>query len=957
MSINIRLLLIFLSFQVFAQNASIKGVIVDKNSNEPLIGATIQIVGTYISSATDLEGKYLLKGIKPGDYSIKISYVGYADKLINGVKVKENEDKTLDFTMVEASQTLGEVVVEGEKNLVDLEQGKSSFRVVAEDIKEMSMRDVQQIAAIQPGVNQTMDGLQIRGGRANETQYLVDGISAVDPLAGNGRGVGLSSNSIQELNVTTGNAGSEADGAVSGVVSAKVKEGSNKFSVGASWITDNQNRIWNGKSGWNTDIANLYLGGAIVKDKLFYFSSVDMQLSDDYTIYPKGDPDLNSDFRFKAKQLKSSLLDDPNNPKDVTNSKTWAPRQDNKWTYTLKLSYNIRKGMKISVTNQSSISINQNTRSLLVQGFDAVLQPGFQYYFSRNLDNATTYTHQSNLTAINYKWLFAKKWTYDLSLGRLFTNLRADANGRPFRAQTLDQVYDANSIVTDPVSVFNPNSPIVYVNQGPGVANNNGISDVWHDHYLQEYTVNQKITSHINSNNFLTIGWLHKESELQWVDVTAPWVGAPIKINDSVSTPSISLGSNSDVWKVNSANGGIYINDEIRYKGITATFGLRFSYWTLGKYADDAVNNPNSPIVQPIRDQYIQNTTPLLGRRYNARLLPSIEVKFPITDNNVMFFNYSQTMRNEHPLFFYQGLNPTYSNNSFLSDIGNPALKPNIVSAYEIGLKSQVTKNTAFTFTAFYKDYFDYAVRRTQESKDQTGQFVLKNTYINQDYARIRGLEVVYSQRVSKIIRTTLSVTYQVATGKSNSAAESALQIRQNGFVYANKENYLSWDTPLESKFTFIFIPDSTWRIGRFNFKGYRLFVSSVFRSNQRRYTKVISKGFTPYGREIFEEDVNSQNTELSAPLFWTDIKLSRDVFFTKNAVLSVFVEVKNIFNNKNSQIINPVTGRAYEYGDKLLIDSRDPVYNNPQDNGTPPYDPARYMNPRQFLLGIAYNF
>lgn len=941
----------------WAQNATLKGIVTDQISKEPLIGAAVVILGTYNASATDLDGAYVIKNIKAGDYSIKISYVGYSDKIINGVKLKDNETTTLNITMLEATQTLGEVIIEGDKSLVNLEDAKSAFKVVAEDIKQMNMRDVQSLVAIQPGVNQTPDGIQIRGGRVYETQYLIDGISAVDPLAGNGGGVGLSANSIQEVNVTTGSAGAEVDGAVSGVISARVKEGTNVLQTGASWVTDNQNRLWNGKAGWNSDFVNVYIGGPVKKDKLFYFTSVDMQLTDDYTLYPKGDLDLPADFRFRARQLKSSLLDNPNDANDFTYSRTFAPRQENRWTHTLKLSYIIRKGMKISVTNQHSLNINQNTRSLLVQGFDAVLLPGFQYDFSRNLDNATTYTHRSNLTALNFKWLFTKKWTYDLSLGRLFTNLRTDANGRPFRPETIDQVFEARSIVSDPVTVFNPNSQIVYVNPGPGVVNNGGISGLWHDHYVQEYTINHKLTANLSKFNFLTIGWQHKEQEIQWADVIAPWVGAPIRINDSTFTPSTRLGVASDIWKAQPANGGFFITDEIKYKGITANFGLRLSYWTLGSYADEAVANPNSPLVQGVRDQYIQNTTPIFGRRFNARLLPSLDVKFPITDNNVMFLNYSQSVRNEHPLFFYQGLNPVYNNNSFLGDVGNPALKPNVVSAYEIGLKSQITKNTAFTFIAYYKDYFDYAVRRTQVVRDFTGQFVLKSTYINQDYARIRGAEVVYNQRFSRVIRTTLSATYQVATGKSNTAAESALQIQRDGFLGANREIYLIWDTPLESKFVFIFTPDSTWQIGDISLKGFRAFVTSTFRSNQQRYTRHINIGPTDYGRPQYIPDETTRFTELSAPIFWTDIKISRDFLVMRRAVLSFNIEFKNVFNNLNSQLINPVTGRAYRFGDPLPITNRDPLFDNPQDNGVLPFNPARYRQPRQFLMGVSFDF
>ena len=63
------------------------------------------------------------------------------------------------------------------------------------------------------------------------------------------------------------------------------------------------------------------------------------------------------------------------------------------------------------------------------------------------------------------------------------------------------------------------------------------------------------------------------------------------------------------------------------------------------------------------------------------------------------------------------------------------------------------------------------------------------------------------------------------------------------------------------------------------------------------------------------------------------------------------------MFNTKNSQIVNPVTGRAYEYGDAVPDSWRDLAYPNPLDRGEPPTDPARYTQGRQILYGISFNF
>ncbi|MFN0048716.1 MAG: TonB-dependent receptor [Cytophagales bacterium] len=950
--------------EIQSKGGTLKGQIKDQNSGETLIGATVAIVGTYQVISTDLDGNFVLKNITPGDYSIRISYVGYSDKQINGIKIRGGETKELNTTMTETSNNLGEVVIEGAKNLVDLEDAKSKFKLVAEDIKEMNARDVVQLAAMQPGVNSNVDGIQIRGGRTYETSYVVDGVSASDPLAGTGFGVGLNSGSIQELSITTGGAGAEYGDAVSGVVAAKIKEGSNRWSASGNWITDDFGVRGRSPIGWSTDILNAQIGGPIIKDKLTFFTSVDMNISDGYTSIPKGGPAEKD--RFIANQVRTSLLDD-SYAENPNLSKIFAPRQDNRWSNTIKVAYTIRKGMKITLTNQHSLIINQDRRTLQIVGFDQIAAPGFQYDFGNNLDNASTYAHETNLSALNYKWLFAKNWSYDLTIGRLTTNMRADANGRPFRYETVDRQLDPNSIVTGEVTVYNPNEPNpfngIYVNPGSGLINNNGIARLWHDHYVEQYEFNHKVTkATFNRRHFFSFGWQHKEQSYHWVDVSSPWVGQSLKLPDGTFTQPTSLGSSSDYWgapsnPVRPASGGFFATDEIRYKGIIATIGLRYNYWTHGTFLDNAVGD--STLVSPAsKDEYLNRTTDLGGRRFAGRLLPSINVSFPITDNNVLFFNYGHSMRiYPHPLYVYQGLESKFANRSFQSEVGNPGLKPETTVSYELGIKSQITANTGLTFTAFYSDKFDYAVTRSIELKDRTGQTVSRQIYINSDYSRTRGIEATLSQRFTQSLRGNVSLTYQSATGKSNSAAEARQNIKNDGFVGASKEQYLIWDVPFQAKVAVIFTPDSLWKIGEFSLKGFRVFFTSTFKSNQLRYTPATSNGTFVDGREQFLVDNQRKNELLSAPIFYSDLVLSRDFMVSKKVKVSVSVECKNIFNNENSQIINNVTGRAYYYGDALNNDVRDPVYPNPQFDGIPPYNPARFMQPRQLLFGLSLSY
>lgn len=937
------LLALCLSIGFFAhtmgQNGTISGRMFDEGSNEGLPSGKVILVGTYKGALTDGDGNFIIKDIKPGDYTLRAEFGEFTPRVFTGIRVKAGEDTKVKVPMKEVK--LATVIITGEADLIDVEDGRSGGSFSADDIAKSNFRNALDVVKNVNGVDETPDGIQVRGSRTYETENLVDGISAKDPLAGYTGGLTVSANSIESIDVVTGGGDAEFGGGTGGVINTRIKSGGDKYQVRGSWYRDNFGANPNWSMGWNSDIANLALSGPVpgLKDKLTFFTSVDLSLTDAY-------------FGTQAGQLHSSLF---------TNDSMWAPRQNNSWSNTAKLTWKIKPGMKLSVTNQHSLGINQNSRTLQIVGNDAILTPGFPYAYSLNLDNANTYTHHSNLTVVNFKTQLdtSAKWVLDVNLGRLFTTLQADANGRPFRESTVDRLYDPASIVTNPVDVANPGDSVVFVFPGPGLFNNDGIGTLWHNHHAEEYTLKYKFTHRSKSKvHKVNFGQEHKEKEYLWIDVTRPWVGAPIQIDDTTFTPSTSIGSSSDVWLARPSEGGFFFQDEIRYKGIIAYLGARLMYWAPGKFADDAVNNPDAPVVDQIREDYMDQTFGLAGKRWKARLLPKIRVSFPVTDNNVLYFNYGHAAQLPHPRFVYAGLDPVYQDRSFLSNLGNPNINPEVTVNYEIGLKSKINQDLALTVTAFYNDKFDYIVSRRILIRDQNNRFVSKTFFINQDYARIRGVEVGIQKRFKKVFKVVVNSRYQIATGKSNTAAESALQIQNQGFVNSTKENFLAWDRPFDNKLLFYFTPDSTVKLFGKSLQGFRVFVSAVLKSGLR-YTPFEYTGDAQNGRPQYERVDDSPFSEIASPWFWTDMVISRDFNFgaAKDKSLSLSVEFKNLFNNRNAQIINGVTGRAYQDGDPLPLSFRDPAYPSPQDRGLPPYNPARFRQPRQMIVGLSFQF
>ena len=350
---------IALSQMAFAQNKGVlKGVVVEKATGETLPNASVTIVGTYYQTLTDFSGEFEIKDIKPGTYTIKVQFIGFSPTQINGVKIKKGQNKPLRVALVEQNEMLNTVTVVGRKNQVDLEQASSAITFSSEEISSLVAKGVEDIVAQQAGVQKTTDGIQIRGARVYETEYLVDGISAQDPLAGTGGGVSVSSSSLQSINLMTGGASAEYGGGSSGVVNTTIKEGGQKLRWSAQYSSDNFT-----PASFNTDRAEVTLSTPIpfTKKKLTLFTSANADITDHY-------------FGATASQLNSSLF--PGNPT------IWAPRQSNDYTHTTKLTWRSKAVGKISLTNSHSLKVNQNSRTLQIVGFDALLAPGNKELFN-----------------------------------------------------------------------------------------------------------------------------------------------------------------------------------------------------------------------------------------------------------------------------------------------------------------------------------------------------------------------------------------------------------------------------------------------------------------------------------------------------------------------------------------------------------------------------------------------
>ncbi|MCW8961747.1 MAG: carboxypeptidase-like regulatory domain-containing protein, partial [Ignavibacteriaceae bacterium] len=160
---------------------SVYGRIMDNSTNEPLVGANVIVVGTNYGAATSFDGEYLITGLPPNTYQIKVSIIGYNSLIKTDISVMPGRPAQVDFELTTAAIELEGVVVQSgyfDRNQIEV---NSTIGFSNEEIRRSAggFEDVVRAVSILPGVAQADPGrndLIVRGGAPSENLYLIDGI-------------------------------------------------------------------------------------------------------------------------------------------------------------------------------------------------------------------------------------------------------------------------------------------------------------------------------------------------------------------------------------------------------------------------------------------------------------------------------------------------------------------------------------------------------------------------------------------------------------------------------------------------------------------------------------------------------------------------------------------------------------------------------------------------------------
>lgn len=928
-----RLLLIILTLLIgfqtgYAQQSkhgTITGRVIDKRTGEGLPFVNVLLKDTTIGAATNPDGFYLIEFVPPGTYTVVATILGYERTEIENVTVAAGKSARADFELNEqVIESDEEIIVTAERPIIDINKTTTSRQLGAKEISNLVVEDLNDVVSQQMGIVESNNELHVRGGRSNETVFMIDGVSVADPLAGTSSGIRLSSNAVEEVEVITGVFNPEYGNAMSGVVDVRTKEGGRTYSGSVDYKSDH----WNlgsdsiSRDGFNTDTFEFTLGGPEPITQ-YVLPTLGFNLPGTVTFFGNGFVRFTDTYLPITRDVYSSTY----------GGTRYAPRGDNEWSGLGKLTWLLSPKHKLSFSYGQSLNISPGYFLPRLDDTGEIADSGYPYKYQQVLNNYSTFTLAGNQQSLMWKHTLNTRTFYELSLGRFFTNLHSDVDGKHWseyiEAEDLDPVYVIPIDINGDGIVDS-----TFTRRGDGFYDFGDAAN-WYDHYYENWIFEGSITSQIKSRHQAKAGFSIAHAELQLVNIEVPWEG------------TTGFGRNHDFYRVYPTAGAFYIQDQITFEGMIVNAGFRLDYWFPGEYVEEAVADTNVvTISQAARDQFYDDTVSIFGHRAKLNLLPRFGISHPISEQDKIFFSYGHFAQRPRYQYVYSKLKTTSQDTYQL--FGNPNLNPQITVHYELGLRHSFDANTALSLTAFYKDFYDYPTSQRVRSDNPRFQNVEYLMYFNGDFARSRGIEMEFRRRAGKFFTGSLNLSYSISTGKSSTPNDEKLVAQGQLDEKPITEEFLRWDVPFTFNMflSFFMSEDDAPRLFSWKIPSDWGFNLRCTGQTGERYTEVI--------KVSEDQDVYSDERYEKLGPYWTlvDIKLYKniDVMGIKTRF---YIEAKNLFDTKIAEIINPVTGEAYRSGD--------PVPESWERYGTespyPKENPARYRAPRNVLVGMSLRF
>ncbi len=850
----------------------ITGKIVDSKDKAPLTGATIKVNGTNQGANSDENGEYTILNVDVGTYVVTATYIGYDLQSIPDVKVSADLTTTVNFALkTTGSEIVTELIeIVGKRNAISPDQ--SGQIIDKEFIDNSGIRGIENIASTTAGVVQDEKGtnVNIRGGRTNETAVIIDGVLTTNPL--NGKSSAFVGNStLEELAVLTGGFSAEYGNVLSGVINVTTKGGTDIYTGSIEGITDQ----FSGKSisqGYN--VYNFSFGGPLIPSK---------KLSRFINFYAGVERDF-------------SLVDNPVWISDQLglNNNVLPGFSNSRWSGNGKLNVDLQElNKKLPIQLKFGTNISDTHRRRYING-------NMLYNFASNpeiLEKNNQYYGK-----VNHQ--ISPKVFYEVQLN--YFKVSSDEQDPNFKDNFY--MYGAANGGANP-----PADPHLYgLFSVPGTVRNNFAKST-----TSYWEGNLNMTAQVKRNE-IKFGGSYKYHTLRYYQLyplkTSNYAGIRDRGNrDSLKTVFDNL-LQADYYGYNFDNtgevdngvdgakhpiiGAVYLQDKVEFKDFTLNAGIRWDYLDANSWRiKDLTNITRFSATPGVLDAnaFTDVSDP------TSAFSPRLGLSFPVTNNTIFHAQYGKFIQLPTLENLYIGrANLEYWVNTagFSGSFGNPNLKPEKTTSYEIGVKQQIGDRLSADVTAYYKETEDLiGIKKYPQLPNQL------QVYENQDYGTLRGVDISLDLRRTNRLALNIaySLSYASGTGSDPDAASTAawLGTRQPKLTFPlNYDQRHSGVVNLDYRFGKTDVPKGV--VGNILSQ---MGINLLYQFNSGRPYSIKDASLDPI--------TTSQGANGGAPLKSTingaygpwnnrlDLKVDKTINFVKNLDLNFYVYVINLLDSK----------------------------------------------------------
>lgn len=929
---------VFCSAQSMAgTTGSLKGKVTDVKTGEVLPGVNVLVVGSGRGAVTSVTGEYNVPGITAGVYAVRASLLGYKSIDVSRITIDADETAVYNFKLASEDIELEGVTVEGRPPLVDTKKLAGDQTFNRNKIEQLpNVKGVEDVLAVQAGVTRFGGQLFLRGGRANETQIVIDGVVVNDnsgssstnqelrnlysgnTTGGAGGALSVSANAIQSVSVQTGGLDVEYGNAQSGVVSITTKSGGDTYSGAAQYRTDgitNQGfgeRYYAANAGGPEPITRFLLPalGITLPGKINFFASGSFNQADGPYQFSQ-----NSFYHPVRRSIRfTGFLGDLLNGVGLT----YDEKQTNDFLFNGKLTYYISDNDQVSYSYRA----NAKTRHQLTDAF------GFRDRYDSSSAVISLQTHN----VLQWKHFFGENSEIMAYISRLSSD-RTTAIGNLSPAAYSPSFVGING-GTDP--------------------NSDGIVDLstsqlWEHSLNETWNMKAMIDARVHELHRVKAGIEYFAEGLRGTSISRPgerWAGADT--NSRGEYPASGFGR----WVTNNypGRGALFVQDYIELeKTLTIKIGLRYDFLYLGKQVfnpefvqnwENAVNAGRTPESTPISADWLGYES-FLSQATRGYFSPRFAIGYPVSQFTVFYFNYTHYLQfPDWDQYFHDPISKSIPNNR----VGNPSLKPQKTIQYEAGFDQEVITGLKVGVRGFYKDVFDYPQARSVQGVSPS-----ISRFINYDYASTRGVEVILVREGDDGFSGNISYTFQLTKGRAD---DPFAELNSPAALGLPREVRLAWDQE------HIINVYALYRVGpRDDFSVFGIPLNNWGASITWSYGSGFP--FTPYVAGT--STITSQyykNTGDGPYTSEVNLHLDKGVELFGNLNLSITLDINNLFNRRNPDLswgvgFNTLFGRTIEYGD---YNPADPLIYSWGTDGlafqstVPPFS---FQRPRQISLGM----